>query len=239
MEPGGGQEGGGFASGGRIAQHMRVDTFFSDADREAIRAAVAAAETGTSGEIVPFVVAASDEYPNAAWKGAALGALLGALVAAGAYAWGGFWGSWVPLWILVPPAGGAAIGYLATVLSLAIRRWMAGGEMLDLRTRRRAALAFLEQEVFATRDRTGILLFVSLFEHRVVVLGDAGINARVEQREWDSVVRTVIEGVRAGRPGPAIAEAVAECGRLLARHGVARQPDDRDELPDRLRTEDR
>lgn len=218
---------------------MRVDTFFSDADREAIQAAVSAAETGTSGEIVPFVVAASDEYPTAAWKGAAWGALLAALLAAAAYHWGGFWGSWVPLWILLPPAGGAAAGYLATAFSPAVKRRLAGDEVLDLRTRHRAALAFLEQEVFATRDRTGILLFVSLLEHRVVVLGDSGINAKVEQREWDAVVRAVIEGIRAGRPGPAIAEAVAECGRLLARHGVARRLDDRDELPDRLRTEDR
>ena len=39
-----------------------------------------------------------------------------------------------------------------------------------------AMAAFVEEEVFSTRDRTGILLFLSLFEHRVVVLGDSGIN---------------------------------------------------------------
>lgn len=32
---------------------------------------------------------------------------------------------------------------------------------------------FLERGVFQTRDRTGLLLMISLFEHRIVILPDA------------------------------------------------------------------
>jgi putative membrane protein len=139
--------------------------------------------------------------------------------------------------MVLPPAAGAALGYLA-VLVPALRRWLAGDDLLDLRTRRRAEAAFLEEEVFRTRDRTGILLFVSLFEHRVVVLGDSGINARVAPGEWDEVVRLAVEGIRRGRPGEGLAAAIAACGRLLARPGLERLPDDTDELPDELRRRD-
>ena len=135
----------------------------------------------------------------------------------------------------MPAPAGGAIGYLLTWWLPALRRWMAGDEILELRSRRRAEVAFLEQEVFKTRDRTGILLFLSLFEHRAVVLGDTGINQKVDQAQWDAIVRDLAAGVRAGRPGPAMVEAVRACGELLERHGVSRRSDDQDELSNELR----
>jgi putative membrane protein len=216
-----------------------VQRFFREADLEAIRSAVAEAEGKTSGEIVPYVVAASDPYSGAVWKGAALGAFAGPLVAEGLYFLGEFWGGAMPLWIALPAAAGGAAGFLLTSWIPALKRWLAGDDILELRTRERAHRAFLEQEVFRTRERTGILLFLSLFEHRVVVLGDSGINQKVEQRQWDGIVQTLVTGIRAGRPGEALAVAVRQCGELLELHGVARQADDRNELPDELRRGDR
>src|SRR5688572_758104 len=204
-------------------------------DLEAIRAAVAEAEQKTSGEIVPYLVEESDGYPSALWKGTALGAFAGALVAEAIYFLGDFWGGLIPLWIALPAAAGGAVGFLLAAYVPAVKRWMAGDGLLDLRTRQRAEMAFLEQEVFRTRDRTGILLFLSLFEHRVVVIGDSGINQKVEQGQWDGIVQTIVAGLRAGRPGQALAEAIRLCCELLVRHGVAIQPDDRHELSNELR----
>jgi len=116
---------------------------------------------------------------------------------------------------------------------------MAGDGLLDLRTRQRAEMAFLEEEVFRTRQRTGILLFLSLFEHRVIVIGDSGINQQVQQSQWDGIVKTVAAGIHAGRPGEALVEGIRQCGELLERHGVAIQPDDSDELSNELRRRDR
>ena len=89
---------------------MDADHLFTDADREAIRTAVREAEERTAGEIVPYVVDESDEYPTAVWKGAALGALLGPLVALAIYEWGGYWNLHVPLWIACRLRRGARSG---------------------------------------------------------------------------------------------------------------------------------
>jgi putative membrane protein len=214
---------------------MRVEGFFSPADLKEIEAAVREAEATTAGEIVPYAVSHSDHYEAAAWKGATLGAFLAVVAAAATYWLGGFWGGFILAWILAPPLVGGAVGFTAVALIRPLKLWLAGPAALDHHVRQRAAAAFLENEVFRTRERTGILIFLSLLERRVVVLGDSGINARVEQHEWDTVVAQIVDGIRAGKPGSALASGIRRCGELLARRGVAVLPDDTDELPDQLR----
>lgn len=212
-----------------------VHEFFSGDDLGEIERAVKAAELRTSGEIVPYAVGRCNHYEVALWKAATLGALLGAVAAAIAFDIGGFWGQGVPLWIVAPPAAGAAIGFLLAALLPAVKRLLIPKEELAAAVASRASAAFLEQEVFKTRERTGILIFVALFERRVAVLGDSGINAKVEQGDWDAVVAEIVAGIRAGRPGAALARGIEMCGSLLERHRVERRTDDTDELDDRLR----
>jgi putative membrane protein len=210
------------------------DRFFSQADLDAIRAAVGEAEARTSGEIVPYVADQSDDYPTAAWKGAALGALLAPLVALAIHQWSSIWGIPIPYWIALPAPIGGAVGYLLALLP-PVRRWMAGEEAMEARARRRAAVAFLDQEVFRTDNRTGILLFVSLFERRVVLLADSGIHEKVEEGKWEEITRRLAGEIRRGRPGPAMVDAIRSCGELLERHQVEIRPDDRNELSNELR----
>ena len=217
---------------------MPRKSLFSEQELEAVRLAVARAEGDTAGEIVPFVVDASDAYEGALWKGTALGALSAALLAAVVHFAVGLWGGGA-LWIGLPAAAGGALGFLVTAYVPAVRRALIPADVLERRVRRRAAVAFLEEEVFSTDDRTGILLFLSLFEHRVVVLGDAGINAKVGQAEWRVISERIATGIREGRPGEALVEGIAACGSLLERRGVEIQPDDRNELRDDLRRRDR
>jgi putative membrane protein len=213
---------------------MHLQAFFSAADREAVEAAVREAEGGTAGEIVPVAVGRSDLYVSATWKAAVVGALLFSTLAAAAYEAGRFWGALLPLWIAVPPAVGAVCGFLAGALIPGLRRWLVPSDLMELRVRQRALAAFVEHEVFRTRDRSGILIFLSLFEHRVLVIGDTAVNACVQPHEWEDIVRGIAAGVREGRPGPALADGVRRCAGLLSR--VVRRPEDSDELSNRLRT---
>ena len=220
---------------------MRSDRLFTDVDRREIERRVGTAEGGTRGEIVPYVVDASDAHPEALWRAATWGALLGPVAA-----WGlhlvlhlqlGRWPGDLALWILLPAVLGAGAGFLAARLSDPLRRALVPDDLLERRVRMRAAAAFLDEEVFDTRERSGILLFVSLFEHRVEVLADSGIEAKVAQAEWDSIAGNIAAGIRAGRAGEAMAEGVSRCGELLERRGVTIRPDDSDELSDHVRTE--
>lgn len=215
-----------------------VQRFFRDQDLQAVRAAVAAAEEATGGEIVTYVVGRCDPYEEARWKGAALGAVFLAAAAGLAHWAGGFWGGWGVAWISLPATLGALVGYGVAAAWPALARRLVDEDTLERRVRFRAETAFLDEEVFATRDRTGVLIFLALFEHKVVVLADAGIHAHVEPREWEGVARDLAAGIRQGRPAAALVTAVERCGRLLEKGGVPRRPADRDELPDAVRLRD-
>jgi putative membrane protein len=207
---------------------------FTAADEEAIRAAVADAEQRSAGEVVPWIVEACDPYPEAGWKAAALGALLALVLAAGTQLLAGAWGGalWLALAVLAGGAAGLALGQLP-----AAKRLLVDDDVVEHRVRTAAEAAFVRGEVFATRERTGILVFLALLEHRVVVLGDAGINARVQPEEWQGIADEIVAGVRKSRPAAALAAGIEACGLLLAERGVPRHEEDVDELPDRPRFE--
>ena len=218
---------------------MKPSKLFSASDRDRVREAVQTAESKTSGEIVPYVVEASDNYEVAVWRA---GILLGVL-SLGAFViirqttelWLPFDFVQMGLVALFAAASGALLAHLVP----ALQRFCAGRHLLDLRVHQRATQAFLTEEVFATRERTGILIFLSLRERRVVVLGDSGIHARVKPSDWDGIVRTVVSGMKAGRTTEALITAINDCGQLLEKHGVQRRADDRDELSDDVRLEDK
>ena len=214
---------------------------FTDAEREAIRTAVAEAETRTAGEIVPYVVRQSGTYQVAVWRAASFGALLTALLTLGIAAVYDGWGlGWMysASWMAAAMTVGGVVGALAGAYVDPLRRRLAGADRLDLHVHRRAAVAFLEEEVFDTRDRTGILLFVSLFEHRIEVVGDVGINAKVQPEEWVEVVDLIRDGIRSSGLAAGLVAAVERCGDLLHRRGVEIREDDTDELPDDVRVRD-
>ena len=216
-----------------------LNSLFTEADRRAIAEAARTAEGSTSGEIVPFVVGVCDDYPEAGWKASVLGALTGMAGGIVVHYLGGFWGGSLWLWVVLPLLVCAVAAALLARIFDGIRRWVIGGSTLEFRSRQRAERCFLEEEVFATRDRTGILIFVAIFEHQVVVMGDTGINRAVPEGAWDHVVEDVIAGIRARRPAAALVGAIAECGRLLAEHRLEIRPDDTDELPNELRIHER
>jgi putative membrane protein len=93
----------------------------------------------------------------------------------------------------------------------------------------RAEIEFLREGLSHTRDRTGILLFLSRLERQAVVLADQGIASKLPASTWDDVVQTILAGARSEDWAPKLAEAIRLCGDHLAQHFPAK-PDDSDEL---------
>jgi putative membrane protein len=116
----------------------------------------------------------------------------------------------------------------------AILRHLIPSRIRTERVDRAARLAFLEHGLVETRDRTGILLYVSLLERQVEVLADRGIDSQVPDDTWDGVVSDILDGIRARRADEGLITAIRRCGEILAERFPPR-PDDEDELSNRLR----
>ncbi len=206
----------------------------SAAEAAAIRSAVAEAEQRTGGEIVALALASADEYQVAYWKGAALASFATATCAA---VLDHFRPLWIarPAWMLLWVACGLLAGGLSARFLAPWRRWLCGPALLERRLAQRAREAFLAHSVFATRDRTGILIAVAAFEHRVVVIADEGIHAVVPAGTWEDLAKETATTVRSAGPGAGLLQAVRRAGELLTSHGLSRRADDRNELGDDVR----
>ncbi len=138
-------------------------------------------------------------------------------------------------WLLWIEAGMIALMWLAFDLP-ALLRLLVPGPRAGAAVVRRARLEFLEHRVYDTRDHTGVLIFLSELEHRVVILGDAGIYAELHEEGFQGYVDRVIAAVRAGRAADGLCEVIADLGKKLAAH-VPLQPGDVNELPNAVRQE--
>jgi putative membrane protein len=203
--------------------------FLSGDDRDKISAAVQAAEKRTSGEIVPMVVSASYHYPMADVIGAAaiclpLAIVLTHLIGSGLWIGGQNLWLFLGLFALLFPAC-----YLLVGRTPALKRHFVSRREMDEEVQEAAVTRFYQEGLYRTRDETGVLIFISVFERRVWVLADRGINAKVEPGQWDGVVATIVAGIRQRRPADAICAAVQTVADILQAHFPVR-PDDTDEL---------
>ncbi len=194
------------------------------------------AERRTRAQIVLAVVERSDTYPELPWKAFALGASLAGLAVL-------VLGFMVPHWtshagMFPAMAGMLAIGgtcALLTVFVPGFARLFLSGYRSDVEVRQYAQSLFLQQELFATAERTGILFLVSLFEGRAVLLPDSGLTGRLTEEAMQFVVGPMTPSFMRSGTGHALQEGLERLCRVLK----AASPDgprdaDENELPDRV-----
>jgi hypothetical protein len=108
------------------------------------------------------------------------------------------------------------------------------------RVRQAALDYFLAKDLHLTRERTGVLIFAALAEHRVEVIADEGIHAAAPKAVWDEVVADLVEGLKRGAIADGFVAAIARTGagpgrpRPAAprrRQRTARRPDRAAALP--------
>lgn len=213
---------------------MSIKQLFSSEDLQRIRDVTVRAETASAGEIVPYLVGRLDHHEAARWRGAALGAVAAGLLAGVMHELVGFWGVTALLWITLPTVLGALMGY-ALGSYPPVTRWLLSSARIDRLARLRAEAAFLEEQMFLTEKRTGILIFLAVFEHRALILADEGIHQVVPQAVWPDQIEKLVAGIRAGRPTDALCETILACGDILQQYGVQAHPEERNELLNGLR----
>lgn len=207
--------------GPRLGRVILRDKAFA----ERVTAAVRAVEARTAAELVVVAAPRSGSYRDLA--------LLGGLIAAGLALLIVLWSplEFPPLWIPLE------IGAVTLLVIGALRDRAAPIRALTTSARRArqvqeaASLAFLGEAVHATRDRTGLLVYLSEAERRVALVPDLGLQAAVAPGRWNAV--------RWG-PGPDPSEVkdlegflagLAAVGEILA-SALPPKNDDPQELPD-------
>ena len=210
-------------------------TLLNASELAEVQAATTAAEQRTSGEIVPYLVEQSDEHVDGRYRAALLGAVLATAVATALHEGLELWGPPLYFWMMVPAWIGAVIGYFACRLFPGLLRAFVPDEVIEARVLRRAESAFLREEVFKTRDRTGILIFLAQLEHRALILADSGIHQAVPAARWQELAEKLAVGIRDGRAKAALIATIEACGQLLVEHRVDIRHDDTNELSDQPR----
>ena len=195
-----------------------TDKFLNEQDREKIRNAVKKAEKHTSGEIVPMVVSRSYHYPMSDAIGGLVFAFPLSLIITyflGGWFWIGHFNLWLFLGIITVLF---ILFHQAVKRSHSIKRLFISDREIDEEVEEAAVTSFFREGLYRTRDETGILLFISVFEHRVWVLADRGINEKVKQGQWNKIVNMILEGIKNNNQAEAISKAVDEMGIILKEH---------------------
>jgi putative membrane protein len=193
--------------------------------------AIRAAEENTAGEIYCVVAQRSDGYFFSSAMAVAASILVISLAVA--FLLESWWLTMrLPVFVsaqLLALAAALALVYALPGLRirLAPRRWQ------YMRAHENALKQFLAKNVHLTAERTGVLIFVSLAERYAEIVADAGINSKVPQDIWDSIVAGLIDDARNGVLADGFVTAVAAVGTLLAEHFPV-GPNDVNELDDHL-----
>ncbi|WP_159983141.1 MULTISPECIES: TPM domain-containing protein [unclassified Novosphingobium] len=224
---------------------MARPKYLSDEDHDRISSAVAEAELLSSGEIVTILADRSDGYTDVALAWSALVAFLalGTLAIAPEFYMGLYdrliadWGhEWTPRMILSLALGVATIKFTAMMLLQLwqpLKFWLIPAPIRTMRVHDRALRAFRIGAEQRTAGRTGILIYLSMREHRAEIVADIAIASKVEPGVWAEAMHAMLGELREGRTADAMVAAIRKVAPVLAIH-VPRIDGDVNELPDRL-----
>ena len=203
--------------------------FLTKQQQQQVSEAVHSAEKRTSGEIVPMIVSRSHSYPVATLIGSLALSLPSALLLTSPLA-RVFDMSPQNMWIFLCLYGVCfSLFYLLIKKNTISQNPFLFATHVEDEVREGAIKAFYSEQLYKTRDENGILIYISVFEKKAWILADRGIDAKIEQSEWDEIVAELTEGFKKGNCCEALCSAVTKVGMILE-ESFPIQEDDINEL---------
>lgn len=218
---------------------QRASKLFQAEQLQAIERAVRDAESQTSCEIVPVVATSSGRYDR---PEDLIGLWLAVIAACGVWllfprilhesgSWDGTPLGLGVLTMAVSVVLAFVIGTLAGSRINPLRRLFTPREQMQQEVTARAREVFFDRRVHHTTGSTGLLVYVSLFEHLAVVFGDQAILEKLGQTFLDQLCQQLTAGLHHGQATEAICGVIAEAGNKLS-GPFPRTSDDVNELQD-------
>ena len=212
-----------------LIRHRRYSAVgtFNEEDRRIVREAIARAEKKTVGEILPVVVERSDPHPGANWLAALCCVLVGSALTAAWLPWDS------PALVLLLQLAMGVVGFGLAALLPDFKRLFIFGKRATSVAEEQAFQEFYANGLHKTEAATGVLIFVSLLEHRVIVMADEGINAKVDDKFWIETDSLILKGIRNGSLRVGLVAGIDRAGDCLGEF-FPWVEGDRNEIPDRL-----
>ncbi len=207
----------------------RVAQAVTPADVQRLQADIARAEQSTTAQLAVVVLERSEPHAVARWRAAVLLGFLGTAALVPLLPWHD------PRAVLGAEATLLLLGALAAFFLPGVARAFLTEREADRAAEEQAVVEFHRQGMDRTAQRHGVLLFVSLFERRAIVLGDRDIDTKIGSDAWLAIDMIVVEGARSRELTSSLAAAIERLGAALAEH-FPRIPDGPvvGELPDRV-----
>ena len=208
----------------------------TEQDRIIIATRVGELEARTGTQVVTAVIGKSDSYPEAPWKAFALGAATAGLACTiwqlGAGGWAGDTARTGH--VLVILGSGAFLALLTTLFS-PFARLFVDRTRRDVEVTQFAQSLFFQRALDRTRGGFGILLLVSVFERKVVILADEGFDGRIGAPDWGELTRRITLLLRHGRAAIALLAGLEGMEVILLKRGFTGQGSV-NEVPDKVLT---
>lgn len=200
-----------------------ADKFFSEEEKNRIHDTTHQIELRTIGEVAVMVVDSSDQYAEAEVMGSLISGSFISLILTVI-----FFNS--SIWVYIP------FSFLFLLLLLPffkkiplLKTPFISLKRKEITVRERAVRAFYENGLYKTKKNTGVLIFLSLLEHKVWILADKGIYEKIEQATLNSFAKTISQGVRDKQVCDSLCKVMKDVGNLLAADFPV-TPDDINEL---------
>lgn len=183
-------------------------------------------EAGSSAELVVALARRSDTYADVPYKIGTLCALVVLLLVV-----------YLPMqfstyWFWLDAVAAFAIGWLAGKAFPSLTRALTSRRRRSARVQQAAEAVFTNRGVSLTRERTGVLVYISWLEQTVTLLWDVGIEQRIPRTVLQAAKKDIERAPIVENFPSSLAQALEPLKKLL-NDNLPRTADDVNEIPNR------